>query len=635
MKKPHIAVHLSLALLALATSAANASCAEAAPTTLPAAPAVIQRHFEAVGGRAALAEVESLLLKGTLQEGARAMAVELAMKAPGMLLMKVETEGGFSVRQGRSSQAVCWRQDGDRVGRIENTAQQYGMLDLLMGIAPFGQLRMAELYSGAHVETAPSNGRGCLTLRPNTEAKPALWFERDSGLLARKGNLRFADYRPAGNLKLPHTIQLDPRVVVKVREIQLNPKLDDALFDMPKGSEPREGQGAAQFQTRLSPAGQLAVVRHPAPMTLDRAPLRALPQWDPQSSRHTQVDLRGADLRQLEVADRAADLLHSDFDDRTQWPATLPADFQPAQVMALGKDPGLGIRELHAQGLTGKGIGIGVIDQTLLVDHAEYRDRLRLYEEIHNPPDASAAMHGPAVASIALGKTLGVAPAADLYYIAEWHAGNTGRGFDSWDFASLAASIQRLLEVNQTLPKANRIRVISISVGWSPNQKGYAETMAAVERAKKDGVFIISTCITRTHGLSFNALGREALADPNQAKSFGPGVWWQKAYWDGQVRIDPAKDLLVPMDARTTASPTGPSEYVHYDSGGWSWAVPWIAGLYALACEVKPDITPEEFWREALKTGQVLQLSKYGREHEFGAIANPPALIARLRALGR
>jgi hypothetical protein len=51
--------------------------------------------------------------------------------------------------------------------------------------------------------------------------------------------------------------------------------------------------------------------------------------------------------------------------------------------------------------------------------------------------------------------------------------------------------------------------------------------MAAVERAKQDGVFIISTCIERTHGLAFKGLGRAALADPNQAKSFGPGSWWQ------------------------------------------------------------------------------------------------------------
>lgn len=78
--------------------------------------------------------------------------------------------------------------------------------------------------------------------------------------------------------------------------------------------------------------------------------------------------------------------------------------------MELGKNPGLEIRELHKLGITGKGIGIGVIDQALLVDHVEYKEQLKLYEEIHSI-DENAVMHGPADgASIAVGKSVGVAP---------------------------------------------------------------------------------------------------------------------------------------------------------------------------------------------------------------------------------
>ena len=51
--------------------------------------------------------------------------------------------------------------------------------------------------------------------------------------------------------------------------------------------------------------------------------------------------------------------------------------------MEIGKNPGLNIRKLHKEGLTGKGIGIAIIDQNLLVDHSEYKDQLRMYEEIH------------------------------------------------------------------------------------------------------------------------------------------------------------------------------------------------------------------------------------------------------------
>jgi len=124
--------------------------------------------------------------------------------------------------------------------------------------------------------------------------------------------------------------------------------------------------------------------------------------------------------------------------------------------MDLGKDPGLGIRSLHAQGITGRGVGIAIIDQTLLVDHQEYADQLRLYEEINAYSDAE--LHGAAIASIAVGKKVGVAPEADLYYIAT--------SFGSNDFTYLARCIQRIVEVNDQLPPENKIRVISISVGW-------------------------------------------------------------------------------------------------------------------------------------------------------------------------
>jgi hypothetical protein len=188
-----------------------------------------------------------------------------------------------------------------------------------------------------------------------------------------------------------------------------------------------------------------------------------------------------------------------------------------------------------------------------------------------------------------------------------------------------------MLEVNAGLPQGKKIRVISVSVGWSSNQKGYQEVTAAVERARKEGVFVISTALEATHHLAFHGLGRDPLADPNSAESCRPGSCWAGRFWTPQGGFPPGKRLLVPMDSRCTASPTGPSDYAFYPEGGWSWSVPWIAGLYALACQVQPEITPERFWAEALRTGTTIHLKRDGRDVEFGTIANPVALIDALR----
>lgn len=85
------------------------------------------------------------------------------------------------------------------------------------------------------------------------------------------------------------------------------------------------------------------------------------------------------------------------------------------------------------------------------------------------------------------------------------------------------------------------------------------------------------------------------------------------------------------MDSRTTASPAGNQEYVFYRSGGWSWSIPYIAAVYALAAQVDPAITPERFWAAAMKSGRVISLKHDGRDISLGPIIDPPALIASLQ----
>jgi hypothetical protein len=361
------------------------------------------------------------------------------------------------------------------------------------------------------------------------------------------------------------------------------------------------------YKTALTPDGR-GIVRHPpaADFAAGRGKLDKLPVFDPDSKNGWQVDLRSRDLSALDLAGRLQDLLFADFDSRTVWPKALPNGFDPAALMDIGKNPGLGVRALHRLGITGNGVGVAIIDQALLVDHVEYRDRLRLYEEIHNG-DERAAMHGPAVASIAVGTTVGVAPGADLYYIAETH-GSVESGKFVLDFVPLARSIDRILEVNRSLPADRKIRVLSISVGWSPRQKGYAEVTAALERAKKDGVFVVSSSVSATYDGKFNfhGLGRNPQADPEDFRSYGPGLWWMDQFW-GLSAGSPAL-LLIPMDSRATASPTGNDDYVFYRQGGWSWSIPYLAGLYALACQVEPGITPEVFWAKALATGDSVEI---------------------------
>ena len=375
----------------------------------------------------------------------------------------------------------------------------------------------------------------------------------------------------------------------------------------------------------------------PAPITfpkIDRHPAAAdysgmnqyssLPKYDPNSQNPLQMDLRSTDLSHLDLSQSRDDLMYAIFDSKTNWPENIPADFDWQAIMETGKNPGLGVRKLHEQGITGKGVGIAIIDQPLLVEHQEYINQLRFYEEINIKSHVESQMHGPAVASIAVGRTVGVAPDADLYYVASWTFDDSG----SNNFTYKAQAIRRIIEINTQLPPGRKIRVISISVGWNSDQTGYNEITHAVNEAKAAGIFVISSNIEKIYGFKFHGLGRDPLANPDNVGSYLPGSWWAGDFYAGKSG---SARLLVPMDSRTTANPNGYEDYVFFREGGWSWSIPYLAGMYALAAQVKPEITPEEFWKIALETGQTIEIVHEEKSYQLGPILDPVALIAALK----
>ncbi|MBN1800825.1 MAG: hypothetical protein JW891_04920 [Candidatus Lokiarchaeota archaeon] len=137
----------------------------------------------------------------------------------------------------------------------------------------------------------------------------------------------------------------------------------------------------------------------------------------------------------------------------------------------------------------------------------------------------------------------------------------------------------------------------------------------------KQGIFFVNSNLDRHYQYPFHGLGRHPLSDPNNFTEYEAGLWWQNALANVPGRV------LVPMDSRTTASPTGIGDYVFYRAGGWSWAIPYIAGAYALACQVDPAITPARFLEIAIETGVPLFYQGYN----IGKIINPNHIIVSIQ----
>jgi hypothetical protein len=142
-----------------------------------------------------------------------------------------------------------------------------------------------------------------------------------------------------------------------------------------------------------------------------------------------------------------------------------------------------------------------------------------------------------------------------------------------------------------------------------------------------EGILVISSSLEAYTPFKFHGLGRSPLDDPDTFEVHLPGHWWAERHFHEEQITD---RLLIPMDSRTTASPTGIDEYVFYSQGGWSWAMPYLAGVYALAVQADPSITPEQFWDIAMQTGRHITIEHEGESSSLGPIIDPPAIINEL-----
>ena len=310
----------------------------------------------------------------------------------------------------------------------------------------------------------------------------------------------------------------------------------------------------------------------------------------------------GVSLARLDLRVQKATLEKLPFDSLTLWPPRdkLPDGFDPLRRLEEGKCPGLGIRGLHAQGIDGHGVGIAIIDQPLLKEHEEYAKQLVHYEAI-DVNGIDVQMHSAPVCSIAVGTKCGVAPKAALYFYA----------VPCWDWTDnkpWAEQIDKIIELNRTLTDRPKIRVVSISSGMFSQWPNFDLWKAAVNKAAQNGILVV-TCGNTF--LRMAPLRRDPNGDPDNPACYGPGRY-------------PHPDALgVPAGNRTTASHQGPDAYTYWVEGAMSWAVPYMAGLAALAFQVDPAIPPAQLME--LWTATATQTAS-------GPIVNPPQFIEAVRS---
>ena len=252
-------------------------------------------------------------------------------------------------------------------------------------------------------------------------------------------------------------------------------------------------------------------------------------------------------------------------------------------------NPGLGVRQLHKQGITGKGVNVAIIDQPTYMVHPEFAGKIVEYYDTGCETDDSS-MHGPAVASMLVGSNCGTAPDARVYYAAVpmWKA----------DSAYFAKALDWIISQNKKLPSSEKIRVVSVSA--SPNQSSWANRQMwdrACARAEAAGIMVLDCTDSRHRGF----IGRcwYDARDPENPTKCNPGPPPNRAFHGSPTDMG----IHVPSSPRTTAEDGGDDKsgyrYQYCGKGGLSWSIPYCAGVLAMGWQVNPELSPEQM-RELL-----------------------------------
>lgn len=311
--------------------------------------------------------------------------------------------------------------------------------------------------------------------------------------------------------------------------------------------------------------------------------------------------LQNISLVKLDLTREKEFLESMSFDSLTEWPEPdrLPSGFDPAGLLESSKNPGLGIRALHQQGIDGTGVGIAIIDQPLLLGHEEYTSSLVHYDAsgfLKFPPQ----MHGSPVASIAVGKNIGVAPGAALAYYAVpmWERDNN----------IYIRALEKILRLNQKLPADEKIRAVSISTGMFSHYPHFKEWKEMLQKAEDSGILVITCDPSR---VKYGILSLTPGEDPDQSSSYRPG------YYSGKEDA-----LRVPGSNRALASHRGINVYTFDRMGGMSWGAPYISGLAVLGFQVAPNARPADILKLMLATAETTAA---------GLVVNPKGFIKAVK----
>ncbi len=274
-------------------------------------------------------------------------------------------------------------------------------------------------------------------------------------------------------------------------------------------------------------------------------------------------------------------LLRIPFSTETKW-GKLPKDFKPNVLIKNGKNfKGMGIDELHKQGITGKGVKVAYIDKGFDIQHDEFKGRNIKMINIGDRLD----FHGYAVASRLIGKNIGIAPDVTLIYY------NVEQSIENEPYLKtyLKNEIMALKDIIKRVSSGEKISAVGLSASIPYHIKLLKNdieidklTMQAQqyinELAKLKIPFIQSDLFWKDFSYCYKL-------DPSKSNED----------IDNYISFENSKICVIEAD-KCIPMPYSIHDYKYEnDCGSASWCIPQVVGLFCLAKQINKSIKYNDF----------------------------------------
>ena len=260
----------------------------------------------------------------------------------------------------------------------------------------------------------------------------------------------------------------------------------------------------------------------------------------------------------------------------------------------------LGYSYAREQGITGKGVRIGIIDSGLAEEYAAYTDAVIetgcSYTTSGGASTEDTYGHGTAVCSVITSRDYGLAPEVTVIPLKCFNNRNDGT------IGGITQAVYEAVDVYDC-------DVVNMSLGVSADYPSLAD---AVEYARRNGVTVVAVAGNLPFGMT--STGQDSAYYPCAYESvIGVGaVDYQKAIWSRSVQnvyvnlAAPGKDV----DKYNISTHK-------FDTGsGTSYATPAVTAAVALALSEDPSLTPERI--DYLLKDTAEDLGEEGCDNVFG-----------------